>query len=296
MDELPGEGYSRPGWGKFQILTSGPPKGWAFPSFRLVSYLLYTTMSTKDSTPREWPDPTDFGLPFVEITPLSAAKPSPKVEAAAPAAPLPKQEDAPKSTKKEEKETKKPRPITLPTSPPKVKKPASRAWVGFVVFGFLALVSVIVWQIQSGGFALPEVKKEQPSDSPVALAKTNTVAPVDTAHVPMVSGVDSAAVVAASNSGTAIASQTPGSLIRINSKEANRRFFIIIGSFVSEEEALKYIKNSQSKFPEYHLISPYAESKNFRLAVGKYASLKDASNELARIKSEYPIDLWILNY
>lgn len=274
----------------------GPPKGWAFPSFRLVSYFLYTTMSTKDSTPHEWPDPTDFGLPFVEVTPLVLAKPSPKVEVIAPVVPLPKQEEAPQAIKKEAKETKTPRPITPPASAPKVKKPASRAWVGFVVFGFLAVVSVIVWQLQSGGFAFPEVKKEQPSDPVVVLAKSNTPSPVDTAQVPNASGVDSTVVAAASNSGTAIASQTPGSIIRINSKEANRRFFIIIGSFVSEEEALKFIKNSQSKFPEYHLIAPYEESKNFRLAIGKYASLKEASNELERIKPEYPIDLWILNY
>jgi hypothetical protein len=45
-------------------------------------------MSTKDTTPREWPDPTDFGLPFVEITPLSSAKPSPKVEAIKPVEPV----------------------------------------------------------------------------------------------------------------------------------------------------------------------------------------------------------------
>lgn len=253
-------------------------------------------MSTKDSTPREWPDPTDFGLPFVEITPLSSFKPSPKVEVAAPAKPLPKQEDAPKSPKKEGKETKAPRPITPNSSATSVKKSTSSTWIVVVIFAFLAVVSVIVWQLQAEGDRLPEAKKEQPSIAPLAIVESNTLTPIDTTQVPIASGKDSTSLGAASNSGTTIASQSPGSLIRINSKEAKRRFFIIIGSFVSEEEALKYIENLQVKFPEYHLISPYAENKNFRLAIGKYASWNEASTELARIKSAYPNDLWILNY
>jgi hypothetical protein len=253
-------------------------------------------MATKDSTPREWPDPTDFGLPFVEITPLSSSKPTPKVEVAAPAEPLPKQEDAPKPPKKEKKEVKTSRPIAPPASPPKEKKPGSRAWVGFVVFGFLAVVSVIIWQLQSGSFTLTGGEKEEPTAAPITLAESNVVAPIDTTQVAQASGVDSTAAVDASISGTTIASSSPGALIRINSKEAKPRFFIIIGSFGSEEESLRFIDNLQQKFPEYHLIAPYPDSKNFRLAIGKYASWKEASVELERIKSAYPKDLWILNY
>jgi hypothetical protein len=253
-------------------------------------------MATKDSTPREWPDPTDFGLPFVEITPLSSSKPTPKVEVVAPVKPLPKQEDAPKPPKKEEKEVKTSRPIAPPTTPPKAKKPGSRAWVGVVVFAFLAVVSVVIWQLQSGGFALPEVKEEAPTPAPVTLAESNTLPPVDTTQSQLASGVDSTAVSAPSVSGTTIASSSPGTVNRINSKEARARFFVIIGSFGSEQETLRYIENLNGRFPEYHLIAPYDQSTNFRLAVGKYASWNEASVELQRIKSVYPKDYWILNY
>jgi hypothetical protein len=253
-------------------------------------------MSTKDTTPREWPDPTDFGLPFVEITPLSSAKPSAKVEKAAPVVQLPKKESGPKPPKKEEKETKVSRPITPPVSPSKAKKSGSRAWVGVVVFGFLALVSVIVWQLQSGNLAFSDGDKKEPIPAPVTLAESNTPPAVDTTQSQLVSGVDSTAVVATPISGTTIAPKASGALIRINSKEAKPRFFIIIGSFASEEESLRYIENLQGKFSEYLLIAPYAESKNFRLAIGKYGSWKEASAELERIKAEYPTDLWILNY
>jgi hypothetical protein len=165
-----------------------------------------------------------------------------------------------------------------------------------VVIGFLAVVSVIIWQLQSGSLAIPEVNKEEPMSTPMTLAESNTVAPVDTTQATVVSGVDSTATVAPTNSGTTIAQKFSGALTRINSKEAKPRFFIIIGSFGSEEESVRFLEGLQMQFPQYYLIAPYEGSKNFRLAVGKYASWKEVSSELERAKSAYPKDLWILNY
>jgi hypothetical protein len=253
-------------------------------------------MATKDSTPREWPDPTDFGLPFVEITPLSAVKPSAKLEQTASEVKLPKKETAPKPTKKEQKEVKPSRPIVSPASTPKANKPRSQAWVGVVIFGFLALISVIIWQLQSGSFMISESKDEQSTVSPIILAESNILPTVDTTLGKLNGVVDSIALPAASISGTTIAQQPQETLIRINSKEAKPRFFIIIGSFGSEEESLGFIDKMQGEFQNYFLIAPYADSKNFRLAIGKYVSWKEASSELERIKLVYPKDLWILNY
>ena len=253
-------------------------------------------MATKDSTPREWPDPTDFGLPFVEITPLSAVKPSAKLEQKTPDVQQPKKEVAPKPAKKEQKEVKPSRPIATPVSSPTANKPKSRAWVGVVVFGFIGVISIIIWQLQSGGFAFTGSKEEQATTEPIALAESNTPPAADTTQNQLVGGVDSAAVLAAPISGTTIAQQPQGTFTRINSKEAKPRFFIVIGSFGSEEESLRFIEGMQGKFPDYFLIAPYADSKNFRLAIGKHASWKEASSELERIKSGYPKDLWILKY
>ncbi len=252
-------------------------------------------MSTKDTTPREWPDPTDFGLPFVEITPLSSAKPAPKVEAIKPVEPIQQVEAISEPPKKEEKEVKPSRPILPPSTPPKVNKPAAKAWVGIVVFGFLAVISFVIWQLQSGNFAFSGSTEEESTPEPISLPESNTIAPIDTA-IQLVSGVDSTAIPATSISGTTIAPSSAGTLIRVNSKEAYPRFFVIIGSFGSEQETLRYIDNLKGRFPEYHLIAPYDQNTNFRLAIGKFASWNEASVELERIKSVYPKDYWILNY
>jgi len=253
-------------------------------------------MATKDSTPHEWPDPADFGLPFVEITPLSAIKPSTKLEQEAVDVQLPKEEATPKSGKKEQKEVKPSRPIVTPTSSPTANKPKFRAWVGVVVFAFIGVISIIIWQLQSGSFAISVSKEEQSTAEPITLAESNIPPAADTAQNQLVGGVDSTAVLTVPISGTTIAEQPQETFTRINSKEAKPGFFIVIGSFVSEEESLRFIDGMQGKFPDYFLIAPYADSKNFRLAIGKYGSWKEASAELERAKAEYPKDLWILNY
>lgn len=253
-------------------------------------------MSTKDTTPREWPDPTDFGLPFVEITPLSSAKPSSKVDAIKAVEPIKQVEAISKPPKKEEKEVKTSRPIVPPSTPPKEKKSASRAWVWIVVFGFLAVISVVIWQLQSGNFAFSGSTEKESTSEPISLAESNTIPPIDTTQSQVVSGIDSTATTNSSISGTTIAPSSTGTLIRVNSKEAYPRFFVIIGSFGSEQETLRYIENLNGRFPEYHLIAPYDQNKNFRLAIGKYTSWNEASVELERVKLAYPKDLWILNY
>jgi hypothetical protein len=183
-----------------------------------------------------------------------------------------------------------------PTTPPKVKKPAARAWVWIVVFGFLAVISVVIWQLQSGSFSFSGSTKKESTPEPISLAESNTIPSVDMTQSQVVSEVDSTAIPNSAISGTTIAPSSTGTLIRVNSKEAYPRFFVIIGSFGSEQETLRYIDNLKGRFPEYHLIAPYDQNTNFRLAIGKFASWNEASVELERIKSVYPKDYWILNY
>jgi hypothetical protein len=64
-------------------------------------------MAEKESNPKQWSDPKDFGLPFVEISPLSKSKSKAKetkVSAPAPVEELPKV--PPVATVEKKKETK----------------------------------------------------------------------------------------------------------------------------------------------------------------------------------------------
>lgn len=284
-------------------------------------------MAAKDSENRQWTDPKDFGLPFVEIKPLNFKVEEAKAKSDTPPVPEVKKEHKPvlASTSSQEKE-----PIgsekigEVPTSEPfkpkpkAEKKPATKApiptakksntWVWVVVVLAMAVVSVIVWQLMGSG-QLTEPKSDQPiveskpaETSPVAPTPSEEITATEESQITV--NQDSIAVINNSNpniskpteSGTTIANSVPGTIVRIDSKADRPQYFIVVGSLPNESLALDEAKNYQGKAAEIFLIAPYEESRNYRLAVGKYSSFKSAAEDLERIKSNYSESLWILKY
>ena len=96
--------------------------------------------------------------------------------------------------------------------------------------------------------------------------------------------------------GTTIANTVKGNLIRIESKAEKVRYFIVVASLPNEQLALELAENFSGKSQERFLITPYESSPNYRIAIGKFDTWKAAADEVARIKSQYSEDLWILNY
>jgi hypothetical protein len=264
-------------------------------------------MAEKESSSKQWSDPKDFGLPFVEITPLSSGKTKAKAkeiqpEPVLPVAQPPKVETAPKQEKK--KETKPTKPISPPQAPTS-KKSGSKTWVWVVVFVFIGAISLIVWQLQSGSFLssdfedqankelsqdLPEEKKAIAEVTPVpaldSLAKRDSLAAI---------GVTTN-LATTSKSGTTIASNSKVNLISITSKGEKKRFFLVIASLPKETLIQDFASKMTMKPAEMYLITPYADSPNYRLAIGKFDSWNAASEELTKVKGQFAADLWILNY
>lgn len=269
-------------------------------------------MSVKDTDTREWSDPKDYGLPFVEITPLKPHQAILKE----------KQEVNQKETVISEKKSVEPvkEPIVVSVDKPKSepakikdlpkpkveKKEAKNAWVWIVLVLALAVVGVIIWQLQLNrsevtsiqtSSAKPEEKIVQ--NQPVPLAETTVT---DTA----VSTDNQEAIISINNSnpnlskpaetGTTIANTVKGNLIRIESKAEKVRYFIVVASLPNEQLALELAENFSGKSQERFLITPYESSPNYRIAIGKFDTWKAAADEVARIKSQYSEDLWILNY
>ena len=184
-------------------------------------------MTTNESDKKQWTDPKDFGLPWVEIKPLKV-KPKPAESS---------------SIGLEEA---KPGPIPIPVqSETTFDESTQKAEI--------------------------EVDKESSSQ-------------VSQNNVPSI------------QYGTTIAQSISGNLIRVESQAERPQYFIIVGSVPSEADALKLIPDFQAKVPEVYLISPYSESKNYRVAIRKFTSFRAAAEELDKIKSQYSEELWILKY
>lgn len=255
-------------------------------------------MAEKESNSKQWSDPKDFGLPFVEVSPLVSSKT--KVKSITPEVPLPSPEPTKKPslpTEERKMELKPTKPVvSIPTPSVEVPK-KSKAWVWVVVVILIAAVSTSVWQLMVTG---SEGNQTENTVKPAPDQGANEVV------APAVNPNDSSTVedstqlstpelaTGAVNSGTSIA--TTSKLIRIESKAANARFFLVIGSFGSEEETMRFIQKIGNKFPEYYLVYPFEKNPNYRLAIGSFTNFNDASTKLSALKAESANSYWILNY
>jgi hypothetical protein len=275
-------------------------------------------MANKDLDKKQWTDPKDYGLPFVDITPIrakakavqsEASGTKRKEEVSAPVLPpvemeLPTQVEVP--VRSEEKKAEKSTSTVTSNRPVENKK--SSAWIWAVVLIGLGLVSVIVWQIQSQFEAVqPEVVLAEPENQvevaapDVAPVDVDSIAPDQTQAAVVPDSVPSSSnstlnISKPVETGTTIATVASGNLIRIESKADRPQYFIIVGSLPNEKQASDEAKGYFGRSSTIYLISPYDEVTNYRLAIGKFGSFRAASEELEKIKSQYSEALWILKY
>ena len=256
-------------------------------------------MSTEDKVYKEWPDPKDYGLPFVELKTLSELKSSAKVKIMES-----KLQDAgivsvksPPINSEELGEKSIPKNISDSTSIKKKEAPSSMAWILLVILLFIGVSGVIVWQLTGGNFAgyfsnakdegLVEKKgsitnevKDKPTPSPLSEDSTRVSSDDSLKKIDSVPSENT----------------TAGTLTLISAKEALPRYFLIYSRLPDEMQLRKMALEIQNNHAEMYLIAPNQISKNYRLAIGKYETWQEASNELNRLEQIYGKDLWILNY
>lgn len=277
-------------------------------------------MMAKDSDKLQWSDPKDYGLPFVEITPIrskaaeSVVEEAPsrskkKSEPSLEASHAPVEVPVPQPVQSEIKEEPKPESrVQIPPVIAAAPKKESTSWVWVVVLIVIGIVSVLIWQIQS--------QSNSPGSDPVA-QESETI-PVESAPSPAEKAPESTpteqnqeavnqdSITSINNSnpnisnpaqtGTTIANTAVGNLIRIESKAERPQYFIIVGSLPNEKLATAEASVYFGRSSTIYLITPYEGGSNYRLAIGKFGSFKSASEELERIKSNYSEELWILKY
>ena len=279
-------------------------------------------MSVNDSDKKQWSDPKDYGLPFVEIIPIR-----PKVELV----PLPSEieistpvsiaesssemdipvvlESNPDTLALVDKpETAAPKQQKIPVSSGSAEEKKSSTWVWSVIVIALGIVAVIIWQILannkntelSPAFEIVE-KPVAVNTAPTTEVDTETTVTdqnqatvnQDSIQSPDISNPN---ISKPAESGTTIANTATGNLIRVESKAERPQYFIIVGSLPNQKMALEEANRYFGKTAELYLIFPVDEDRNYRLGLSKFESFRDASAKLEEIKSQYTEELWILKY
>lgn len=287
-------------------------------------------MSTDPSENKSWPDPKDFGLPYVEVKPIDPQLKEEKVDVV----PEPKDETpevapiiveekaetpAVKASESEQVEAGKVVEQTAPekevaetkeipkkeTVQPDPKK--SNSWVGVVIVLAVLVISVIVWQLMGSQATVSEKvasNSTQESSNSVTEAASPAVENTPTEEIQVADNQDS---IPKSNSSLEEPTKTPQtgttidrtgteSLIRVEGRAERPRYFIVVGSLPNERMAISESAQYLERASSVYLILPYEDVKNHRLAIGQFTSFRKASEELDQIKDQYTEALWILKY
>lgn len=265
-------------------------------------------MASTTSDNSQWTDPKDYGLPFVEITPL---KPVP----------------VPKEKKKEPVKLEvlqEPEPVAIETSPelksePKKfvpipreateipEKKSSNSWIWIAAILAIAIIGVIIFQIQKGGTFDPTENASETESSALENNQNKVAEELKNTPAQEIQTLENQQTITDSTSiqiqpaqtpqtGTTIESKQSGTLVRIESKKDRPQYFIVVGSLPSEALAVKEAALYYDRASTIFLISPYDDVTNYRLAIGAFGSFSSATAELERTKGLYTEALWILKY
>lgn len=266
-------------------------------------------MSSKDTSDQQWPDPKDYGLPYVEISPLRSTVDNaiePKGQTLEPIisetidAILTNQipiDPVPILSVAES-----PNPFSSQNPDSSVTK-SSSIWVWAVSLIAVVIFTIIIWQMSSEGndsLVVTVEEENQPEivneNIPLNSDSTSLSQVIDN----QTSEIDSINTVITDfekpETGTTIEYTGEATLVRIEAKADRPTYFIVVGSLPNEKMALKEYPQYSNRASTVYLILPYDEVRNHRLAIGSFTSFSKANEELERIKVDYTEALWILKY
>ncbi|MEN2283450.1 hypothetical protein AAGF08_14990 [Algoriphagus sp. SE2] len=279
---------------------------------------------------KQWSDPKDYGLPYVEIVPLDSVNPKEPAsekelqkEESIVSKPVEQKKEvdstlesktdnpSPKekgfgSTKALEKEEKQISSTSLKESIDTPEKNKS-TWIPIVLISAIVVISVIVWQLLSQGNESPPienqlVQQEEPVGEETSVPPT--VENIETEETQSAENQDSISnsnssleePVETSQTGTTIDRTGIETLIRVEGKSDRPQYFIVVGSLPNERMAIDESEQYLDRVSSIYMILPYEDVRNYRLAIGSFTSFRKASEELEAIKDQYTEALWILKY
>lgn len=184
------------------------------------------------------------------------------------------------------------------------EKESSKGFVKYIIIGVVVIAvaaSSLLWFNRSGEekqVAKKEVKKVVPKKA--VAKKEEPTETTDDASTEVSEPVKKVTKKAAPKKkpvkkSTPVANASEaGAITVVNSRTGQS--YIIIASFIDEDLAMDYAKETVEDGSSVKIIEPFGESKRYRVSIADYSSYSDASSQLDSYKSKYGDQLWALKY
>jgi hypothetical protein len=241
----------------------------------------------------------DYGFPFVKVTPLKAKEDQsnkaeeiqePQIEN------IENKDEFPKIEKQ------------ISSNSPFVKKKRSQLPLQF---SLVMLILIILAAMAYFLYFLPDAEIDGPKSEPVERVggMENITEQADRENDQIVTdgsediGQDEELIMEEEEEPLSDVIQDPqplplgdSNIFQVRQGSSPPQYYVIISSTTSEQVALKQTGELKDKNINVWLIYPYGETTNYRLSIGKYTALADASQALEKFKADFGASIWILKY
>ncbi|MDN3670879.1 SPOR domain-containing protein [Echinicola jeungdonensis] len=224
----------------------------------------------------------DFGLPEVEITPIS--KDEPKSAKPTPIPPSEKEEKPQPSPVSGEKEQVTSEDKQEKAADPKKEedKKSNTAGILILVLLFIGIIGFAAWYLSRDVAPGNEMEVKSPvatsEDVPEEIEKTE---PKITENIPQDPEPEM---------------ENEISMIEIDAKGESPRYFVVVGAFMDGDLARDYSDKLNEQGKNTFLIHPGYGSNLHKLAIGDFDNVEEASAMIQDEQPDFEETLWVLKY
>lgn len=237
---------------------------------------------------------SDYGFPFVEITPLKAKEKKSKPEITEKIE-IKKSGEAEETTPKMEKQ--------IVSHAPSEKRKRSQLPLQFsLVMLILIILSAMAYFL----YFLPETELKSSSPSSLELVEKSVeveeddiVKEEDTLNAveePVNEAKDEDETIESIPQQVSPTLAKAGNVIKVTQRGNSVQYYLIVSSTPSEKVALEQAENIKQKNTDVWVIYPYGDITNYRLSIGQFSTFGEASTAMEKSRAEFGESIWILKY
>lgn len=238
---------------------------------------------------------SDYGFPFVDITPLKAKEEKKTKPEVTESIELKKAEEQEETVPKMEKQ--------IVSNSPSEKRKRSQLPLQFsLVMLILIILSAMAYFL----YFLPESEMESRPPSSVELVEKveemeedltgSSEEVMDASAESEIESIEEEEIIETVPQQPFPTVAKAGNVYKVTQRGASVQYYLIVSSTPSEKVALEQAESLKQKNTDVWVIYPYGDNTNYRLSIGQFSSFGEASTAMEKSKAEFGDSIWILKY
>lgn len=238
---------------------------------------------------------SDYGFPFVDITPLMAKEKKKREPEVTESIDLNKAEELEKTAPKIDRQI-------VSHAPSQKRKRSQLPLQISLVLLILMVLSGMVYFL----YFLPETEIEKKNSSNIELTEKveemelnlteSSVEVLDASLGSEIEPIKEEGIIENVSQQASATVATEVNVYRVTQRADSFQYYLIVSSTTSEKLALDQAEILKQKSNNLWIIYPFGDNTNYRLSIGQFSSFGEASKAMEKSKADFGDSIWILKY